>query len=180
MSMPHSNQFSIRSFSFFFCVCVYSLFTYFDSSILNGATFSKFYDLLDNYVTSEGTTETFTAAEEAEIEDFLDAIFDTTVMQKTTTYLKNEGERSLDSVNLKEDLRWISSVRKDINRCTPFWLSGGLTPPPTKINCLLPTDIAREYMADVLASNVSFEPHKIEMFKMSCFPPLPSTMCMPL
>lgn len=71
---------------------IHSFFTTFDSSILNGPTISKFYALLDNYIATEGNKESFPSSENNEITAFLDAIFSTTVMQKTVTYLINEGK----------------------------------------------------------------------------------------
>ncbi|XP_071835323.1 uridylate-specific endoribonuclease D-like [Apostichopus japonicus] len=89
------------------------LFTYFDQSILNGATFAPFYDLLDNYITSEGVAESFTAAENAEIDTFLDAIFATTVMGKTTSYLMAEGLVTSESdLRSKMETMWFSSYKR--------------------------------------------------------------------
>ncbi|KAJ8033853.1 Poly(U)-specific endoribonuclease [Holothuria leucospilota] len=94
-------------------VSLSNFFSYFDSSILNGATISKFYALLNNYIATEGNTESFTSTENNEITAFLDAIFSTTVMQKTVTYLINEGLVSSESdLRNKMDTMWFEPYNR--------------------------------------------------------------------
>ncbi|XP_030838852.1 poly(U)-specific endoribonuclease isoform X1 [Strongylocentrotus purpuratus] len=67
------------------------LFTYVNPAKLDTGTWPTFRALLDNYIRFTGSSDTNTANEEREIENFLDEVFNTRVMDLTYDYLFNKG-----------------------------------------------------------------------------------------
>ncbi|XP_022091767.1 poly(U)-specific endoribonuclease-like isoform X3 [Acanthaster planci] len=63
------------------------LFTSIDPAILTRPTFKALINLFDNYVTSQGTTESRSSAEQAEEDAFMDAIFKTAVMTQAYKFV---------------------------------------------------------------------------------------------
>lgn len=83
------------------------LYTTFDEDfIFNKGTFKSFVPLCDNYEIMQGITENNTAAEQAEVEQYLDDIMDTEIMAITTRYLKDGGYVT-DLQDLREKMKTI-------------------------------------------------------------------------
>lgn len=61
------------------------------SRVIDRPTYQKLIALFDNYVKEAGSAEDDTNQERQEISDFLDAILDTNLMEKTRLFLRDKG-----------------------------------------------------------------------------------------
>lgn len=89
-------------------------FTSVNESALSSRTYQAFIALMDNYISDTEAVEIYTLEELAEIEEFLDAVFESDVMSTTTQFFIDKGERLV--LKFK-----IQNVRKDNDRLSILW-----------------------------------------------------------
>ncbi|XP_017266459.1 poly(U)-specific endoribonuclease-C [Kryptolebias marmoratus] len=92
------------------------LFTYVNEEKLKGIeTYEHFINLLDNYETSTGVSETVTSEELKETKLFIDAMMETEVMKYAHKYLVKKGQSPSDPARFKRQLydTWFRLYHRD-------------------------------------------------------------------
>ncbi|XP_072169941.1 uncharacterized protein [Diadema setosum] len=99
-------------------------FTSLNESALTSRTFTTFIALLDNYIATTRQEEIYTLEELAEIEDFLDAVFDSDVMNMTTQFLIDKGWHD-DEAGFRDFVKEVWFGNYSRKESDPFFDSSG-------------------------------------------------------